>query len=81
LLEIEPDCTPFHTTGLAIECLLSLQSAPKWFAVYKFRRHEKREQQYLNQRDIEPYLPLLLSQRKWRDGSRVTLVFPLFPAT
>ena len=52
---------------------------PKWFAVYITSRHEKRVAQHLTQRQIEFYLPLYKSQRKWSDGSRVTLDLPLFP--
>jgi transcription antitermination factor NusG len=55
------------------------QLEPKWFAVYTMPRHEKRVQQYLNERDVEHYLPLYRSQRMWSDGSRVTLDLPLFP--
>ena len=56
-----------------------LQFEPKWFAVYTISRHEKRVAQHLTQREIEFYLPLYRSQRKWSDGSRVTLELPLFP--
>jgi transcription antitermination factor NusG len=52
---------------------------PKWFAVYTISRHEKRVAQHLTQRQIEYYLPLYRSERKWSDGSRVTLELPLFP--
>jgi transcription antitermination factor NusG len=52
---------------------------PKWFAVYTISRHEKRVAQHLTQRQIEFYLPLYKSERKWSDGSRVTLDLPLFP--
>src|SRR5580658_609601 len=52
---------------------------PKWFAVYTTSRHEKRVAQHLTQRQIEYYLPLYRSERKWSDGSRVTLELPLFP--
>ena len=31
-------------------------------------------------REIEHYLPLYRTQRKWSDGSRVTLDLPLFPS-
>ncbi|MGP8184797.1 MAG: UpxY family transcription antiterminator [Terracidiphilus sp.] len=51
----------------------------KWFALYTTARHEKRVAEHLSQREIECYLPLYRSQRKWRDGSRVTLELPLFP--
>jgi transcription antitermination factor NusG len=52
---------------------------PKWFAVYTASRHEKRVAQHLAQREIEHYLPLYRSARKWSDGSKVTLDLPLFP--
>jgi transcription antitermination factor NusG len=52
----------------------------QWFAVYTTCRHEKRIAQHLVQRDIEHYLPLYRVDRKWRDGSRVTLELPLFPS-
>ena len=51
----------------------------KWFAVYTASRHEKKVAQHLTQRQIEHYLPLYRSDRKWSDGSRVTLELPLFP--
>jgi transcription antitermination factor NusG len=56
-----------------------LQPERKWFAVYTTSRHEKRVAQHLTQREIEFYLPLYRSERKWSDGSRVTLELPLFP--
>jgi transcription antitermination factor NusG len=59
---------------------LDLIFAPGWFAVYTTSRHEKRVAQHLTQRDIEYYLPLYRSQRKWNDGSRITLELPLFPS-
>jgi transcription antitermination factor NusG len=52
---------------------------PKWFAAYTSPRHEKRVAQHLEMREIEHYLPLYRTQRKWSDGSRVTLDLPLFP--
>jgi transcription antitermination factor NusG len=57
------------------------EAAPslKWFALYTTSRHEKRVAQHLSQRQIECYLPLYRSERRWSDGSRVTLDLPLFP--
>lgn len=55
-------------------------AAASWFAVYTTCRHEKRIAQHLAQRGIEHYLPLYRADRKWRDGSRVTLELPLFPS-
>lgn len=51
----------------------------RWFALYTTSRHEKRVAQHLSQREIEFYLPLYKSARKWADGSRVILDLPLFP--
>lgn len=51
----------------------------RWFAVYTTCRHEKRIAQHFRQREIEHYLPLYRTDRKWRDGSKVTLELPLFP--
>jgi transcription antitermination factor NusG len=51
----------------------------KWFALYTTARHEKRVAEHLGLRQIECYLPLYRSERKWSDGSRVTLELPLFP--
>ncbi len=59
-------------------CALDASTA-KWFAVYTTSRHEKRVAQHLKMRRLEHYLPLYRSQRKWSDGSRVTLDLPLFP--
>ena len=54
-------------------------SEMRWFAVYTTCRHEKRVAQHLEQRQIEHFLPIYRTQRKWKDGSRVTLDLPLFP--
>jgi transcription antitermination factor NusG len=53
--------------------------ASKWFAVYTSPRHEKRVSQHLSMNEIEHYLPLYRTQRKWSDGTKVTLDLPLFP--
>lgn len=50
-----------------------------WYAVFTSPRHEKRVAQYLTQREIEHYLPLYRSPRKWRNGLKVVLDLPLFP--
>lgn len=50
-----------------------------WYAVYTTCRHEKRVAEHLQQREIEHFLPLYVTHRKWRDGSRVMLHLPLFP--
>ena len=66
-----------ETPGFGIGA--EVASASRWFAVYTTCRHEKRIAQHLSQREIEHYLPLYRADRKWRDGSKVTLELPLFP--
>lgn len=65
--------------GAVLEAGASATGMAKWFALYTTSRHEKRVAEHLTQRAIEHYLPLYRSERKWRDGSRVTLDLPLFP--
>jgi transcription antitermination factor NusG len=65
--------------GLAAERAPDVDAQAHWFAVYTASRHEKKVAQHLTQRRIEHYLPLYRSNRKWSDGSRVTLDLPLFP--
>ena len=50
-----------------------------WFAVFTSPRHEKRVQQHFSQRNVEHYLPIYRSPRKWRNGLKVVLDLPLFP--
>lgn len=54
-------------------------ASSRWFALHTASRHEKRVAQHLSQREVEFYLPLYKSQRKWANGLRVTLDLPLFP--
>jgi len=65
--------------GSTLQALPDVRVGPSWFAVYTTSRHEKRVAEHLSYRQIEHYLPLYRSQRKWKDGSRVTLDLPLFP--
>ncbi|MDR3792598.1 MAG: UpxY family transcription antiterminator [Terracidiphilus sp.] len=51
----------------------------RWFAIYTTPRHEKSVARHMGQREIEHYLPLYRSERRWSDGSKVTLDLPLFP--
>jgi transcription antitermination factor NusG len=72
-----------HPVEVARHSILGLMPSeaqpPRWFALYTASRHEKRVAQHLSQREIEFYLPLYKSTRRWSDGSRVTLDLPLFP--
>jgi len=53
--------------------------ASNWFAVFTTPRHEKRVEQHLRLRNVESFLPLYRSPRKWRNGLKVVLELPLFP--
>jgi transcription antitermination factor NusG len=66
-----------HSSGAGSLGRASVPSAG-WFALYTTSRHEKRVAEHLGQRQIEHFLPLYHPQRKWKDGSRVTLDLPLF---
>jgi transcription antitermination factor NusG len=61
------------------ESQTDVRPTSKWFAVYTTSRHEKRVAEHFSHRQIEHYLPLYRAERKWKDGSRVTLYLPLFP--
>jgi transcription antitermination factor NusG len=53
-------------------------SEPRWYAAYTSANHEKRVAGQLGVREVEHFLPLYASQRRWKDR-RVTLELPLFP--
>lgn len=49
-----------------------------WYALRTRSRHEKRVQQQLAARGIEPFLPLVERVSQWKDR-RQRVAFPLFP--
>src|SRR5467141_2797239 len=49
-----------------------------WYAAYTCANHEKRVAAELGARDVEHFLPLYSSVRRWKDR-RVQLELPLFP--
>lgn len=51
---------------------------PHWYAAHTSANHEKRVAEQLGARDVEHFLPLYASVRRWKDR-RVTLQLPLFP--
>jgi len=51
---------------------------PHWYAAYTRAQHEKRVAAELGMRDVEHFLPLYSSVRRWKDR-RVQLESPLFP--
>jgi transcription antitermination factor NusG len=54
------------------------QKEPHWFAAYTCANHEKRAAEHFYARELEHFLPLYTSLRKWKDR-RVQLEMPLFP--
>lgn len=50
-----------------------------WFAVSTTPRHEKRVSQHFGLREVESFLPLYRTERRWNDGTKVALDLPLFP--
>ena len=51
---------------------------PHWYAAYTCANHEKRGANQLVERNVEHFLPVYSSVRRWKDR-RVTLDLPLFP--
>jgi transcriptional antiterminator NusG len=52
--------------------------AAHWYALRTRSRHEKRVQERLAARGIEPFLPLVERWRQWKDRRKL-VAFPLFP--
>jgi len=50
----------------------------RWYAAYTSANHEKRVAEQLAVRDVEHFLPVYDSVRRWKDR-RVKLQMPLFP--
>ena len=57
----------------------SREQSSRWFAVYTTPRHEKAVARQFEVRQIEAFLPLYQSVRRWRNGCRVKVDRPLFP--
>lgn len=50
-----------------------------WFAAYTNSHHEKRVASHLADRQIESFLPLYSSSRRWKNRCQMNLELPLFP--
>jgi Transcription termination factor nusG len=66
---------PEYAGAVAMPALLL---EPHWYAAYTCANHEKRVAAELGVREVEHFLPLYSSIRRWKDR-RVTLNLPLFP--
>jgi transcription antitermination factor NusG len=53
-------------------------AVPRWYAAYTSANHEKRVAEQLRGREMEHFLPLYESVRRWKDR-QVKLELPLFP--
>ena len=49
-----------------------------WWALYTRHQHEKAVAEMLSAKDLEVFLPLYESRRRWKDRCK-TLSLPLFP--
>jgi transcription antitermination factor NusG len=58
--------------------LLQAYCEPRWYAAHTCANHEKRVAEQLGVREVEYFLPLYVSVRRWKDR-RVALDLPLFP--
>ena len=55
------------------------ETSPRWFAVYTAARHEKHVSKILAQHQIETFVPLYRTTRKWKKSRPMVLELPLFP--
>jgi transcription antitermination factor NusG len=53
-------------------------SHTRWYAAYTYPRHEKAVMKQLESKSIEAFLPLFLTENRWKDR-RVQIQNPLFP--
>ena len=56
-----------------------MTQAPVWLAAYTTSRHEKAVVRHLEVREVENFLPVYKAARKWKNGCRVDVEFPVFP--
>jgi transcription antitermination factor NusG len=54
-------------------------SRKTWFAVYTAPRHEKYVQAQLVAKQIQSFLPLYMTMRRWKNGVRREIQHPLLP--
>ena len=70
------------STPAVVPDILALPAShlePHWYAAYTCANHEKRVAEDLSARNVEHFLPLYRSVRRWKDR-RVNLELPLFPS-
>ena len=67
-----------ENVSLAGQTAISNEPQPLWYAAYTASRHEKTVAEHLRQRDVESFLPLYETVRRWNNG-RHRVQLPLFP--
>lgn len=55
-------------------------NGPDWYAAYTMPCHEKQVADHLAVREVEHFLPVYRSIRRWKNRRTVTLECPLFPS-
>jgi transcription antitermination factor NusG len=68
-----------QTGATRIEPAPPLDQPRQWFAVCTTPRHEKSVVRQLHVRQVESFLPLYTSVRRWKNGCRVVVERPVFP--
>jgi transcription antitermination factor NusG len=51
----------------------------RWYAVHTFPRHEKRIREHMGDRDVDCFLPVYQTVRRWRNGCDSHVEAALFP--
>src|SRR6266576_3464443 len=69
---------PQQTIYVGAGALPALWAEQHWYAAYTCAQHEKRVAAELGMREVEHFLPMYSSVRRWKDRC-VTLDLPLFP--
>jgi transcription antitermination factor NusG len=69
------------SNGIASAAALTetMRSDFAWFAVYTTPRHEKAVARHFEVRNVEHFLPLMRTVRRWKNGCKVAVEFPVFP--
>ena len=57
----------------------TMRSEPAWFAAYTTPRHEKAVARHFEVRNVEYFLPLVRTVRRWKNGCKVLVELPVFP--
>jgi len=67
-----------HRMSDSAASLVPVSNPSRWYAVYTCTHHERRVAQQLAERQVETFLPLYRSVRRWKDR-RKELQLALFP--